>query len=91
MEKTICSYCGTVKETENRVSEWVYFPNRMVYVGNECYRCLNCHNDNDIVIFGKQFISGIFSKPTTNFDNINLNNIEYQKRKKLNKETYCIF
>jgi len=83
MNKIICSYCGTIEEIEKNVSEFIYFPNRLVYInpfGNPC-KCKTCNNHNNMIIFGKQFINQIFTIENANLDNIHLSNIEYEKNK----------
>lgn len=62
--KVICGICGHGEELTGTFTDEVYFPNRYVrYVNGSAIACTACRRNHDMVIFGRNYVSGLSDFP----------------------------
>lgn len=84
-KKIICGNCGHLTERTDVSYDEVYFPRRMVYVRDQVYSlaCDSCKNSNDMVIFGRNTVSGIDGFSLLQLPHVIASNEVYDTNKKL--------
>jgi len=86
MKKVICSNCGHINENTAVDKVDIYFPNRRLRgVSGKTISCLSCGEDNDLTIFGEQWVSCIHNVRLLELPNVKENNRIYIANKSIAK------